>query len=143
VSSLSPADFVRHVVQQLRVSELLSPHFEEKVRDPEVANALRPEVCERDPDEAFKKAVLFPLLELEPPKQCCFLLVDSIDETNVSGPGEKLERGGSCGSAGSFSMAGRSKTVGELLANHHQLLPQWVLLICTARRYNRYTHLTI
>ncbi|CAI9535362.1 unnamed protein product, partial [Staurois parvus] len=30
-----------------------------------------------------------------------------------------------------------SCTIAELLANHHELLPPWLLLVCTARRQNK------
>lgn len=30
-----------------------------------------------------------------------------------------------------------SKTIAELLANHHHLFPQWLLLVCTARRQSK------
>lgn len=30
-----------------------------------------------------------------------------------------------------------SKTIAELLANHHNLFPQWLLLVCTARRQSK------
>lgn len=99
--------------------------------DPDIAAALRPEALERDPDEALKRAVLFPLLELEPPKHCLFLLVDSVDEAQaVAGGSSLLGAAGRRGSAG-----GASRTIGELLASHQHLFPQWLALVCTARRY--------
>ena len=49
--------------------------------------ALQPEVLDRNPDEALRKAVLFPLLEVEPPKDCLLLVVDSIDEGPIHSPG--------------------------------------------------------
>lgn len=92
--------------------------------------ALQSDALERDPDEAFKRAVLFPLLELEPgtmvggARHCLFLLVDSLDE---AGPLEPTPP----------HATGPSKTIGELLASHHHLFPQWLLLVVTARRQSK------
>lgn len=57
--------------------------------DPEIQAALRPDFLDREPDEALKKGVLFPLLEIDPPKHCLFLLVDSIDENQIQSPSGK------------------------------------------------------
>uniref|UniRef100_T1JLZ2 TANC1/2-like AAA+ ATPase lid domain-containing protein n=1 Tax=Strigamia maritima TaxID=126957 RepID=T1JLZ2_STRMM len=95
-----------------------------KVKDPDIQAAISGPECERNPDEAFKKAVVFPLLELEPPKQTLFWLVDSVDESHAQNPGEKVS---GCG----------SRTIAELLSNHHQLLPPWLLLVCSARKQSK------
>ncbi|XP_068086218.1 ankyrin repeat domain-containing protein 50 [Anabrus simplex] len=157
-SSLSLSEFVRSLVAQLlsrcssaspdqtedSVQSPSSPHFPksfssadgyaDKVRnDPEILAALRPEALDRDPDEALKKAVLFPLLEIEPPKQCLFLLVDSIDEAQVLNITGSL----TASSNSRRSSIGTSRTIAELLANHHHLFPQWLVLVCTARRQSK------
>lgn len=60
--------------------------YAEKLRtDPDIQAALQPEVLDRNPDEALRKAVLFPLLEIEPPKDTLLLVVDSIDEGPIPG----------------------------------------------------------
>ncbi|XP_023290430.1 ankyrin repeat domain-containing protein 50 isoform X4 [Orussus abietinus] len=156
-ASLSPAQFVRSLVAQLlqagadgiRLSSPTSPTptaatapltskeavaeaYAEKLRtDPEIQAALQPDVLDRDPDEALKKALLFPLLEVEPPKNCLFLLVDSIDEGQFLNPPYT----GTRDSRRENDMV--SRTIAELLANHHHLFPQWLLLVCTARRQSR------
>ncbi|XP_017877196.1 ankyrin repeat domain-containing protein 50 isoform X3 [Ceratina calcarata] len=161
-ASLSPAQFVRSLVAQLlqpgsdgihRVSssspipgstttnattvplssrEMVAEAYAEKLRtDPEIQAALQPDVLDRDPDDALKKALLFPLLELEPPKCCLFLLVDSIDEgqtLDVPQTGTRDSR---------RENDNVSRTIAELLANHHHLFPQWLLLVCTARRQSK------
>ncbi|XP_043596454.1 ankyrin repeat domain-containing protein 50-like isoform X2 [Bombus pyrosoma] len=163
-ASLSPAQFVRSLVAQLlqpgsdgihRVSssspipgsatttsnattvpltsrEMVAEAYAEKLRtDPEIQAALQPDVLDRDPDDALKKALLFPLLELEPPKCCLFLLVDSIDE----GQTLDLPQTGTRDSRRESDNV--SRTIAELLANHHHLFPQWLLLVCTARRQSK------
>nr|CAD7202069.1 unnamed protein product [Timema douglasi] len=158
-STLSLQDFVCSLVSQLlahcspapscvdhtyhqNVNSPTSPHlpktfmtaesYADKVRnDPEILAALHPEALDRDPDEALKRAVLFPLLEIEPPKQCLFLLVDSIDEAQVHNVSSLTS------SSSRHSSPGNSKTIAELLSNHHHLFPQWLVLVCTARRQSK------
>ncbi|KAJ7983447.1 hypothetical protein DPEC_G00378490, partial [Dallia pectoralis] len=72
------------------------------------------------------RCVLLPLLGSKPPQQALFLLVDSIDEGCQLGEGEHR-------SSGSDS----PRTIAELLASHHEFLPPWLLLICSARRQNK------
>lgn len=112
--------------------EMVAEAYAEKLRtDPEIQAALQPDVLDRDPDDALKKALLFPLLELEPPKNCLFLLVDSIDE----GQTLDLPQTGTRDSRRENDNV--SRTIAELLANHHHLFPQWLLLVCTARRQSK------
>ncbi|CAG9794411.1 unnamed protein product [Diatraea saccharalis] len=62
-------------------------------------------------------------MDIAPPKQTLFLLVDGIDE----------------GFTGTEDREGTepSATVATLLARHQHLLPPWLLLVCTARRHAR------
>uniref|UniRef100_A0A8C6WGN9 Nephrocystin 3-like N-terminal domain-containing protein n=1 Tax=Neogobius melanostomus TaxID=47308 RepID=A0A8C6WGN9_9GOBI len=122
--TLCVGGFVRGLVAQICRSGLL-PGYEEKVRDPAVQSALQPGECERNPTEAFKRCVLVPLLSVKPPQQALFLLVDSIDEGCQLGEGEQRASPGS------------PRTIAELLAAHHEYLPPWLLLICSARRQNK------
>ncbi|XP_066593655.1 ankyrin repeat domain-containing protein 50-like isoform X2 [Prorops nasuta] len=161
-ASLSPAQFVRSLVAQLLQAttdgmvhrstptspasvvaastpsstsssrEAVAEAYAEKLRtDPEIQAALQPDILDRDPDDALKKALLFPLLEVEPPKNCLFLLVDSIDEGQLLNPPQTGTRDSrkECDNV--------SRTIAELLANHHHLFPQWLLLVCTARRQSK------
>ncbi|KAK6633628.1 hypothetical protein RUM44_004235 [Polyplax serrata] len=152
VSSLSVSDFVRSLVSQVlgKGSEVLtsptsseiasltvscrtvSEQYSEKVRhDPEIQAALKPDFLDHEPDEALKKGFLFPLLEIDPPKHCLFLLIDSIDENQIQSPNlSQLHPEVKSGNG--------SKTIAELLANHHHLFPQWLLLVCTARRQSKH-----
>ncbi|XP_063836425.1 uncharacterized protein LOC135085583 [Ostrinia nubilalis] len=59
---------------------IANAYYDKLMSDTETQQALLPQNLERNPDECFKKALLFPLLEIDPPKQCLFLLVDAIDE---------------------------------------------------------------
>lgn len=71
------------------------------------------------------RCVLLPLLSIKPPQQSLFLLVDSIDE------------GCQLGEAEQRSSLASPRTIAELLASHHEFLPPWLLLICSARRQNK------
>lgn len=122
--TLCVGGFIRGLVAQICRSGLL-PGYEEKVRDPAVQSTLLPGECERNPTEAFKRCVLVPLLSVKPPQQSLFLLVDSIDEGCQLGEGEQR------------SSPGSPRTIAELLASHHEFLPPWLLLICSARRQNK------
>ncbi|XP_014296196.1 ankyrin repeat domain-containing protein 50-like isoform X1 [Microplitis mediator] len=156
-ASLSPAQFVRSLVAQILQAstdgihlssptsptasttsvpstskEAVAEAYAERLRtDPDIHAALQHDVLDRDPDDAFKKALLFPLLEVEPPKNCLFLLVDSIDEGQVLNPPQTGTRDSR------RENDNVSRTIAELLANHHHLFPQWLLLVCTARRQSK------
>ncbi|XP_023651662.1 ankyrin repeat domain-containing protein 50 isoform X1 [Paramormyrops kingsleyae] len=123
VGTLCAGGFVRTLVGQISCSGLL-PGYEEKVREPAAQSALLPGECERNPTEAFKRCVLLPLLGVQPPQQSLFILVDSIDEGCQLGEGESRA-------------SGAPRTIAELLASHHEFLPPWLLLICSARRQNK------
>lgn len=71
------------------------------------------------------RCVLLPLLGAQPPQRSLFLLVDSIDEGCQLGEGEQR------------SSPGSPRTIAELLASHHEFLPPWLLLVCSARRQNK------
>ncbi|KAJ8707651.1 hypothetical protein PYW07_011328 [Mythimna separata] len=104
---------------------IANAYYDKLLSEPEIQQALLPQNLEKNPDECFKKALLFPLLEIDPPKQCLFLLVDAIDEGILGGICEERE-----GTEGSSSVA-------SLLSRHQHLFPQWLLLVCTARKHCR------
>ncbi|XP_040003483.1 ankyrin repeat domain-containing protein 50 [Xiphias gladius] len=112
--------FVLDLVEQLRASPLLSPGYKEILNSPSVSSALEPLVCQRDPDDTFKRAVLGPLLDLPPPAQTLMVVVDSLD----------VGYGVAAGS-------GKSGSIAELLATNQHLLPGWLLLVCSVRRHNK------
>uniref|UniRef100_A0A8C8DG22 Ankyrin repeat domain containing 50 n=1 Tax=Oryzias sinensis TaxID=183150 RepID=A0A8C8DG22_9TELE len=116
--------FIRGLVAQICSSGRF-PEYEEKIQDPAVQGLLEFGECERNPTEAFKRCVLLPLLNMKPPQQSLFLLVDSIDEDYQLGEVEKR------------SSSSTPRTIAELLVSHHKLLPPWLLLICSARRQNK------
>lgn len=124
IDTLSVTHFIKSLVQQLSDS-LPKPYKERLKSDTEIQKSLSPINIAKDPDDAFKKAIIFPLLDLELPKHTMFLLVDSIDEgfctNDKSDPKSK----------------NNSKTITELLATHYHLFPQWLMLICTTRRQNK------
>lgn len=77
------------------------------------------------PPPPTHRCILLPLLGVKPPQQSLFLLVDSIDEGCQLGEGEQR------------SSPGSPRTIAELLASHHEFLPPWLLLVCSARRQNK------
>ncbi|XP_013382301.1 ankyrin repeat domain-containing protein 50 [Lingula anatina] len=121
IETLSLTNFILSLVDQISKSDLIEG-YRDVISEPDVKAALKRETCEVNPDDAFKKGVLDPLLSIPPPSQNVFILVDSIDESylqsiNDTGTG--------------------SKTIAELLANHHQLFPTWLMLICSARKQSK------
>ncbi|XP_035214444.1 ankyrin repeat domain-containing protein 50-like [Stegodyphus dumicola] len=122
INSLSLASFINNLISQLTASPLLSG-YSDRIKSPEVEAALQLAECERNPDEAFKKGVLFPLLEIDPPSQPCFILVDSVDQSILGAVGDKN--------------GGISRSIAELLSNYHHLFPRWLLLICSSRKQSK------
>lgn len=76
------------------------------------------------------RAILEPLSSLTPPARSVFIVVDSLDSGCCGGDG--VGQGLISGSA-----ATPSSSVAELLFKHVQLLPPWILLVCSARRQNK------
>ncbi|XP_061728069.1 ankyrin repeat domain-containing protein 50 isoform X1 [Cydia pomonella] len=103
---------------------IANAYYDKLLAEPEIQQALLPHNLEKNPDECFKKALLFPLLEIDPPKQCLFLLVDAIDEGLNGQPPER-------------DSTTESRTVAALLSRHQHLFPQWLLLVCCARRQSK------
>lgn len=125
INTLSVTHFIQSLVSQL--SESLPKSYNKRLKsDPKIQEPLLPINLVKDADDAFKKAIIFPLLDLETPKHTMFLLVDSVDE-------------GLCTNERSDpkSKNNSSRTITELLATHHHLFPQWLMLICTTRRQNK------
>lgn len=125
INTLSVTHFILSLISQL--SDSLPKSYKERLKsDPAIQESLSPINIVKDADDAFKKAVVFPLIDLELPKHTMFLLVDSVDEglcsNDRSDPKFKNNS---------------SKTITELLATHHHLFPQWLMLICTTRRQNK------
>lgn len=111
---------------------LIADAYLEKLKsDPEIQLALRSKNIEANPDDCLKRALLFPLLEIDPPKSSLFLLIDSIDEYSFVYSNSTLTR------PKPKERTAQSRTIAELLANHHHLFPQWLLLVCTARKQSR------
>ena len=121
IETLSITNFIHCIVEQITKSTLIEG-YKDLLSDPDVQAAIDPVACERDPDEAFRKAVLFPLVAINAPPQTLFILVDSIDESFFQSINEKSPTSG---------------TIAELLANYHQLLPPWLLLVCSARKQSK------
>lgn len=106
-------------------------YLEKLKSDPEIQIALRAKNIEMNPDDCLKRALLFPLLEIDPPKTSLFILIDSIDEYSFVYSNSTLTR------SKPRERSSQSKTIAELLANHHHLFPQWLLLVCTARKQSK------
>lgn len=127
----SVAGFIRRLVDQLRESRLVEG-YADKLRHAELAEWLEPERMERDPDEAFQRTVLFPLLEMDTPPRNLLLIVDSLDEPSALDSGLN-----GCRLQAAANDGDSSQSIAELLANHHHLLPPWLLLLLTLRRSNK------
>ena len=121
VDTLSLVTFIRGLVQQAAGSDLV-PGYKAKVQDPAIQRLLEPAECERNPDEAFKQAFLLPLQAAPAPAHNLMVLVDSIDESYLQSINERA----TC-----------SRTIAELLAAHHTLFPQWLLLVCSSRKQSK------
>lgn len=106
-------------------------YLEKLKSDPEIQFALRAKNIELNPDDCLKRALLFPLLEIDPPKSSLFILVDSIDEHSFIYSNSTLTK------SKPRERTSQSRTIAELLANHHHLFPQWLLLVCTARKQSK------
>ncbi|XP_077473529.1 uncharacterized protein ankrd50l [Stigmatopora argus] len=109
-----PWRFVMALVEQLRTAAALPPRHAADLR-----RRLPPGApdCRGDPDLAFRRFVLKPLLDLPPPPQTVMILVDSLD----TDPRET--------SAGT----GKSRSIAELLAAHQKQIPDWIFLVCSLR----------
>ncbi|KAA0184175.1 hypothetical protein HAZT_HAZT009876 [Hyalella azteca] len=132
--SLCVANFVQSLVTQLSYSPLL-PGYKEKLEVPDIKAALEVRALYHNPDEAFRRAVLFPLSEIPSPQKTLLLVVDSVDEDALTNSES------SCDAPGTFlacKPSNTSRTVADLLASHHHLLPSWLLLVVSARRCSRF-----
>ncbi|XP_044735383.1 ankyrin repeat domain-containing protein 50 isoform X2 [Chrysoperla carnea] len=106
-------------------------YYEKLLNDDEIHQALNPDNIEKNPDDCLKRALLFPLLEIDPPKQCLFFIIDSIDEVAFTDTNSTLTK------QRTKDRCKTSRTIAELLSNHHHLFPQWLLLVCTARKQSK------
>nr|XP_037875505.1 LOW QUALITY PROTEIN: ankyrin repeat domain-containing protein 50 [Bombyx mori] len=111
---------------------IANAYYDKLLAEPDIQQALLPQNLEENPDECFKKALLFPLLEIEAPKQCLFLLVDAIDQDSLD---DATNWTGA--TVSSVRNEDAASTVASLLARQQHLFPQWLLLLCTARRHSR------
>ncbi|WAQ97891.1 ANR50-like protein [Mya arenaria] len=121
VEALSVSYFIKNMVEQLSCSDMISG-YHEIVKSSEIQTLLHKRDYDTNLDDLFKQAVLEPLQQIEPPEKTLFMLVDSIDESYLHTTSEHEEG---------------SKTIAELLANHHSLLPKWLLLMCSSRKQNK------
>ncbi|XP_066257922.1 ankyrin repeat domain-containing protein 50 isoform X2 [Euwallacea similis] len=111
---------------------MIADAYLEKLKsDPEIQIALRAKNIENNPDDCLKRALLFPLLEIDPPKTSLFIIIDSIDEHSFIYSNSTLTR------SKPRERSSQSRTIAELLANHHHLFPQWLLLVCTAKKQSK------
>ncbi|XP_061402780.1 uncharacterized protein LOC133338630, partial [Musca vetustissima] len=108
-------------------------YYEMLLSNPEIFECLTVDNIEKNPDECFKKAILFPLLELTPPKTALLLLIDSIDENYIN-EGNLIStlKGGRGGGT-----THKSRNVAELLSNHIHLFPKWLFLVCTTKKQTK------
>ena len=120
VSSLSLSTFIRGIVQQTCRTNLI-PGYKDKLTDAHIQSLLHPVECERHPDEAFKQAFIHPIQNCKAPASNVIMLVDSVDQTCIR----------------AINDATNSGTIADLLAAHHAMFPQWLLLVCTCTTRSR------
>ncbi|XP_077393477.1 uncharacterized protein ankrd50l [Festucalex cinctus] len=113
-----PWRLVLGLAEQLRASPLLPPEYGASLHRRPPPDPLG---CQTDPHLAFRRFVLEPLLDLPPPPQSMMLLVDSLD----------------VGCEGTQGSTRRTHSIAELLAAHQNLMPSWILLVCSVRRHNK------
>lgn len=115
-------------------------YYELLMSNPDIMESLSVDCIEKNPDECFKKVILFPLLELNPPKSSLLFLIDSIDEHYITESSListlKKNSRGSIGAAPAAS--NKSQNIAELLAQHVHLLPKWLFLVCTGKKQNKH-----
>lgn len=121
ITSLSLTNFIRGFVEQLKKSKLIQG-YEDYITQPDIQYMLRYSECEKNPDVVFERAILEPLTQIEKPEQTLYLLVDSVDESYLMNVWDRTSG---------------SKTIAELLANHHTKLPPWLLLVCSSRKQSK------
>lgn len=119
--TLSIANFILSLADQITKSPLVHG-YRELVEDAAIRELFDPVVCDRDPDLAFKSGILVPLASIAAPAQNLFVIVDSVDESYQHAGPESV---------------GASSSIAELLGRHHHLFPQWLLLVCTARKQSK------
>ncbi|XP_017483641.1 PREDICTED: uncharacterized protein LOC108372461 isoform X1 [Rhagoletis zephyria] len=108
-------------------------YYEMLISNPEILECLSVDNIEKNPDECFKKALLFPLLELTPPKTALLLLIDSIDENYINEGNLITTLKGGRGTTTNH----KSRNVAELLSNHIHLFPKWLFLVCTTKKQTK------
>ena len=109
---------------------LADSYFNMILQNPEIFESLIIDNIEKNPDDCFKKAILFPLLELVPPKSAQLMLIDSIDENYLND--------GTLITTLNKKSNTKSRNIAELLSNHIHLLPKWLFLVCTAKKQNKH-----
>ena len=73
-----------------------------------------------DPDDVFKRVILFPLLECEIQHKVVILMVDGLDLDSIP--------------PGAAASGEPSKSIPELLSRHAHLFPRWLLPVFTTRQ---------
>lgn len=101
------------------------------MQNSDILDSLNPDNIEKNPDECFKKAILYPFLELQPPKSALLFLIDSIDEQYINEEQNVI-------TTLKGQNSNRSRTIAELLSNNIHLMPKWLFMVCTAKRQNRH-----
>ena len=120
----SVSRFVRHLARDLCNVPLVSGYRLALQADSHARGVLETKQCSSNPDDALRHGVLLPLSSIpEPPAEKCLLIVDGVAAASVYGTSES-----------SCRETARSRSIGELLANHRHLLPPWLVLLVTCRR---------
>ena len=128
IETLSVANFIKSLICQITKLSLIDG-YTTYIKTKRVQDVLNTVACEQNPDEAFRVAIVEPFRAASRPSHNMFIVVDSVDESYLKTMKQKVS-------------SNTSTTIAELLANHHDSLPDWVLLICSARKQSKsVTHL--
>lgn len=112
-ASLEAATLIRSLADQLAKCPALSDELSVRRADEQVRKWLETPQCQNYPKEAAMHAIVEPLMAIQPPAQSLFILIDSLDETNLADDDPNF-----C----------------DLMVFLASSLPPWLLLVCTARR---------
>uniref|UniRef100_A0A914WY43 Ankyrin repeat domain-containing protein 50 n=1 Tax=Plectus sambesii TaxID=2011161 RepID=A0A914WY43_9BILA len=112
-ASLEAATLIRSLADQLAKCPALAKELSVMMADDQVRKWLETPQCQNYPKEAIIHAIVEPLTAIQAPAQSLFIIVDSVDETNLADDDPNF-----C----------------DLMMFLASSLPAWLLVVCTARR---------
>ena len=134
-SSLSVANFILSIVNQLSESNLISGYADIIKSDNDIESCLEINNLIQNPDEAFRKTIIYPLSQVPNPQKTCILLVDSIDEESISSiDNTNCKVNERYLSFTDTETTHRNRNIADMIISYQHLLPSWLFWIVTARK---------